>query len=68
MPPIGVGRPTSPNIPTREGWLYLAVVMDLSSRRIVGWSMSRWMNRRLVLSALRMAIDARQPEGGLIHH
>ena len=55
-------------IPTREGWLYLAVVMDLYSRRIVGWSMSRWMNRRLVLSALRMAIDGRQPEGELIHH
>ena len=55
-------------ISTREGWLYLAVVMDLYSRRIVGWSMSRWMSRRLVLSALRMAIDARQPEGSLIHH
>jgi len=55
-------------ISTREGWLYLAVVMDLYSRRIVGWSMSRWMSRRLVLAALRMAIDARQPEGSLIHH
>ena len=55
-------------IPTREGWLYLAVVMDLYSRRVVGWSMSRWMSRRLVLAALRMAIEARQPEGGLIHH
>jgi transposase InsO family protein len=55
-------------IPTREGWLYLAVVMDLYSRRIVGWSMSRWMSRRLVLAALRMAINARQPEGALIHH
>ena len=55
-------------IPTREGWLYLAVVMDLYSRRIVGWSMSQWMSRRIVLTALRMAIDARQPEGALIHH
>jgi transposase InsO family protein len=55
-------------ISTREGWLYLAVVMDLYSRRIVGWSMSRWMSRRLVLAALRMAIEARQPEGSLIHH
>jgi putative transposase len=55
-------------IPTHQGWLYLAVVMDLYSRRIVGWSMSRWMSRRLVLAALRMAIDARQPEGELIHH
>jgi transposase InsO family protein len=55
-------------ISTREGWLYLAVVMDLYSRRIVGWSMSRWMSRRIVLSALRMAIDARDPDGALIHH
>ena len=55
-------------ISTHEGWLYLAVVMDLYSRRIVGWSMSRWMSRRLVLAALRMAIDAREPEGALIHH
>jgi len=55
-------------IPTREGWLYLAVVMDLYSRRVVGWSMSRWMSRRLVLAALRMAIDAREPAGGLVHH
>jgi len=55
-------------ISTREGWLYLAVVMDLYSRRVVGWSMSRWMSRRLVLAALRMAIDAREPAGGLVHH
>jgi putative transposase len=55
-------------IPTHQGWLYLAVVLDLYSRRVVGWSMSRWMSRRLVLAALRMAIDARDPEGGLIHH
>jgi putative transposase len=55
-------------IPTQEGWLYLAVVMDLYSRRIVGWSMSRWISRRLVLAALRMAIDAREPKGKLIHH
>jgi len=55
-------------IATREGWLYLAVVMDLYSRRVVGWSMSRWMSRRLVLAALRMAIDAREPEEGLVHH
>jgi transposase InsO family protein len=55
-------------ISTHQGWLYLAVVMDLYSRRIVGWSMSRWMSRRIVVAALRMAIDARQPEGALIHH
>lgn len=55
-------------IPTRQGWLYLAVVIDLYSRKVVGWSMSRWISRRLAISALQMAIDARQPESDLIHH
>jgi transposase InsO family protein len=55
-------------IPTRQGWLFLAVVVDLYSRRIVGWSMSRWSDRHLVVNALRMAIEARQPAGPLIHH
>ena len=55
-------------IATRQGWLYLAVVMDLFSRRIIGWSMDRWMSRHLVVDALRMAVDARRPAGPLIHH
>ena len=55
-------------ISTYQGWIYLAIVMDLYSRRIVGWSMSRWMSRRIVIDALRMAINARQPGGELIHH
>ena len=55
-------------IPTAQGWIYLAVVMDLFSRRIVGWSMSHWRGRRLVIDALKMAIAARQPDGPLIHH
>ncbi len=55
-------------ISTNQGWLYLAVVIDLYSRRVVGWSMSRSMHRRLVIDALKMAIDARQPQGDLIHH
>jgi putative transposase len=55
-------------IATRQGWLYLAVTMDLFSRRIVGWSMGRWMSRHLVVDALRMAVDARRPTGPLIHH
>ena len=55
-------------ISTHQGWLYLAVVMDLYSRRIVGWSMDRWINRHLVIDALNMAIDQRCPEGELIHH
>jgi len=55
-------------ISTQRGWLYLAVVMDLYSRRIIGWSMDRWISRHLVMDALSMAIDQRQPEGDLIHH
>jgi len=55
-------------IATRQGWLYLAVVMDLYSRRIVGWSMGERISRHLVIDALRMAIAARRPERVLIHH
>ena len=55
-------------IATHQGTIYLAIVMDLYSRRIVGWSMSQWMSRRVAIDALRMAIDARQPSGQLIHH
>lgn len=55
-------------IPTREGWLYLAVLLDLYSRRVVGWAMNEKMNRRLVIDALTMAVDARRPAPGLLHH
>ena len=55
-------------IKTRQGWLYLAVVMDLYSRRIVGWSMSRWSSRHLVIDALNMAVGQRLPDECLIHH
>jgi putative transposase len=53
---------------TRQGWLYLAVVMDLYSRRIIGWSMHRRIGRQLALDALDMALGQRQPVGDLIHH
>ncbi len=53
---------------TTQGWLYLAIVMDLYSRRIVGWSMDRHMSRYLAIDALRMAIGRRRPGIGLIHH
>lgn len=53
---------------TSQGWLYLAVVMDLYSRRIVGWSMNRRNSRRLTVDALHMALGQRQPIGELIHH
>ena len=55
-------------IPTQEGWLYLAVILDLYSRQIVGWAMSSRMTTALTLGALRMALRLRQPEPGLIHH
>ncbi|WP_202940839.1 IS3 family transposase [Alteromonas macleodii] len=53
---------------TQEGWLYLAVVIDLFSRKVVGWSMSSRMNAQLVCDALTMALWQRKPKAGLIHH
>lgn len=55
-------------IPTREGRLYLAAVLDLGSRRCVGWAMRDTLEEELALSALRMAREARRPAPGLIHH
>lgn len=55
-------------VATCEGWLYLATVMDLCSRRIVGWSMSESLATSFTLDALQMALGRRQPEAGLIHH
>jgi transposase InsO family protein len=55
-------------IPTREGWLYLAAVEDLHSRRIVGWSMSERIDSRLVVDALEMALARRLPAEGLVAH
>ncbi|MCW5599451.1 MAG: DDE-type integrase/transposase/recombinase [Nitrosomonas sp.] len=53
---------------TQEGWLYLAVVIDLFSRRVVGWSISSRMKTKLVCDVLKMAIWQRQPVSGLIAH
>lgn len=53
---------------TFEGWLYLAVVMDLHSRQIVGWAMNERMKTQLVLDALAMAYWKRKPSKGLLHH
>ena len=55
-------------IATDEGWLYLAVVMDLFSRRIVGWSMADHMRSELICDALQMALAHRRPARGLLHH
>jgi putative transposase len=55
-------------IPTRDGWLYLAVILDLYARRVVGWAMSDRVTSDLTVGALKMAIGQRQPRPGLIHH
>jgi putative transposase len=55
-------------VPTREGWLYLAVVEDLFSRMVVGWAMDQTMESRLVVDALEMAIGRRRPGAGLLAH
>ena len=55
-------------IPTKEGWLYLAVTMDLFARTIIGWSMSHTMTAELPLSALNMAVSRRNPPAGVIFH
>ena len=55
-------------VPTWAGWLYLAVVLDAWSRRIVGWAMAPHMRTELVEAALAMAIMCRRPNGQVIHH
>lgn len=55
-------------VPTREGWLYLATVLDLASRRVVGWAMRDTLEAELALGALGMAIGTRGPAPGLLHH
>jgi putative transposase len=70
-------RPDAPNrlwaadikqIKTGEGWLYVAAVQDLFSRRIVGWAMAEHMRVELVVDALEMAVRTRRPTGAVIHH
>lgn len=69
--------PTGPNqiwvsdltyVATREGWLYVAVILDWWSRRVVGWSAGPTLQACLVVAALRMALKQRQPPRGLLHH
>ena len=55
-------------IPTLEGWLFLAVLLDLHSRRVVGWATSASLKKDVALQALRRALNARKPNAGLIHH
>ena len=55
-------------VATRQGWLYLAVVLDLFSRQVVGWAMGQSIDTQLVLGALDMALKSRKPPRGLLHH
>jgi putative transposase len=55
-------------IPTAEGWLYLAVILDLFTRKVVGWAMRDHMRAELTIAALTMAIQRRRPAVGLVHH
>jgi putative transposase len=55
-------------VPTRAGWLYLAVVLDLASRRVVGWCADRQLDQTLTLRALGAALGRRRPAPGLMHH
>lgn len=55
-------------LPTRQGWVYLAIVMDLYSRKIVGWAMSKRMTTELIIRALKHAHALRRPHQGLLHH
>jgi len=74
---FGVDQVTGPDqvwvsdltyVPTREGWLYLAIVLELASRRVVGWAMRETLEADLALAALRMALADRRPAAGLLHH
>lgn len=55
-------------IPTRQGWLYLAITMDLFSRLLIGWSMDSTRSSQLVIDALNAALDLRQPKVPFVHH
>jgi putative transposase len=55
-------------IPTTQGWLYLAVILDLYARAVVGWSMSDCCDEQLAENALNMALSRRSPKAGLLHH
>jgi putative transposase len=55
-------------LPAREGWLYLAAVLDLGTRRVVGWSTRATLGRELALEALQMALEHRRPGPGVLHH
>jgi putative transposase len=55
-------------VPTGEGWLYLAVLLDAHSRRVVGWALADHLRTELTLDALAMALGRQRPAAGLVHH
>ncbi len=55
-------------VPTREGWLYLAVILDRASRMVVGWAMQPTLDQSLTHRALQMAVHQRRPLPGVVHH
>ena len=61
-------RPTHPFVWTAAGWLFLAAILDLFSRRVVGWATSASNDRELALAALSHAVKQRRPRPGLVHH
>jgi putative transposase len=63
---LGIGASTY--VATAEGWLYLAALVDGYSRRVIGWAMADHLRTELALGALRMALRARRPGAGLVHH
>ena len=67
-PGVQLPRSTQPYIRTHEGWLYLAVVVDLFSRQVVGWSMGSRIDTTLVLDALLMALWRRRPQSSVMLH
>src|SRR5262249_461820 len=67
-PPAPVWVADITYIPTGESWLYLAVILDLFTRKVVGWAMREHMRAELTIAALTMAIQRRRPGAGLIHH
>lgn len=56
------------DVPTQEGWLYLAVILDLASRMVVGWAMRAALDQSLTHAALQMAVRQRHPLPGMVHH
>jgi putative transposase len=68
VPEVKFLRPTHRYVSTSEGWLYLAVVLDLFTRKIVGRAMRDHMRAELTIAALTMAIQRQKPLRGLIHH